>query len=745
MNPIRLKSARLRKLVLAQGCALIAVSLATGQQTKPDPVRAAQDAQALAKYDTNKNGTLDASERAAMAADQASASTPAAAEGEVFLLTPFQVDASKDAGYFAENTLAGSRLNTNLSDLAASITVVTKQQMEDTASLDINDIFKYEASTEGSSSYTPSVTDRGALKDTIGGYSLGNNGDTTTNAQSNRVRGLAAPDASINYHPSNSRVPFDSYNTQSVEISRGPNSLLFGMGSPAGIVNQSASQAVLNRDSSSVSLRTDHMGSFRTALTLNRSVIKDKLAVYGAFLYNDQRFEREPAFERTRRQYGAITAKPFPRTIIRAFAENYDNFANRPNFITPRDFVTPWLQAGKPAYDPVTRMITRSNGQPAIGPFYFDTRSPNADPNIRAGTQQLTGAALLTNSFSPYYLQFGIAFDTGNSSPLERFDNGRQIDYFQRTVTFYAPAHTNPATTTPTAATWLANDPRFLISDRNWTGSTGLAAPRPNINGVEYTYGSYQVPGVTNGAIYDWSKINVNEPNFGQLKAGNYNIEIEQQIFDSLFFSAGWFRQDIDSSENYLLSQLQGNTMQIDTNLRLMDGRTNPYFGLPFLPLGSGGGVDTFFAPETDDSYRALLAWDVNFTKQKNIFKWLGRHRFLGLLSEQDVKRSRERWRLGWTDGDAEGKLRYTRNLTLDGQSHWDSTTIRKAFYLASPGDPAATATHSAGFYNNPGWQSPYVAKINAYNFNTNDFHDSTVLEKTSFAHNGSARFQREV
>src|SRR6185503_16620008 len=168
--------------------------------------------------------------------------------------------------YFAENTLAGSRLNTNLADIAASITVVTKQQMDDTASLDINDVFRYEASTEGSSSYTPQLTDRGTMKDSVGGYSFGNNGDTTTNAQSNRVRGLSAPDASINYHPSNSRIPFDSYNTQSVEISRGPNSLLFGMGSPAGIVNQSASQAVLNRNSNTVSLRTDQYGSFRTSL-----------------------------------------------------------------------------------------------------------------------------------------------------------------------------------------------------------------------------------------------------------------------------------------------------------------------------------------------------------------------------------------------------------------------------------------------------------------------------------------------
>jgi outer membrane receptor for ferric coprogen and ferric-rhodotorulic acid len=57
---------------------------------------------------------------------------------DVVELSPFTVKSEKDTGYFAENTLAGSRLNTNIADLAASITVVTKQQMEDTASVDIN-------------------------------------------------------------------------------------------------------------------------------------------------------------------------------------------------------------------------------------------------------------------------------------------------------------------------------------------------------------------------------------------------------------------------------------------------------------------------------------------------------------------------------------------------------------------------------------------------------------------------------
>jgi outer membrane receptor protein involved in Fe transport len=679
-----------------------------------------------------------------------------AKKNDVIKLSPFVVNTTKDAGYFAENTLAGSRLNSNLADLAASITVVTKQQMEDTASLDINDVFRYEASTEGSTSYTPQITDRGTMKDSIGGYSFGNNGDTTTNAQSNRVRGLSAPDASINYHPSNARIPFDSYNTQSVEISRGPNSLLFGMGSPSGIVNQSASQAVLNRNSETLTLRTDHLGSQRGSFAVNRSLIDDKLAIYVAALYNNQQFERQPSYDLTRRQYGAITFKPFPRTVIRGFAENYQNNANRPNFIMPRDGVTPWIKAGRPLYDPVARTITiqdtvamklangttlnRTAGQ-VLGPIYFNNRSPGYNPAVTT----LVGTALITTATSPYYMPLGFTFDNANTSTLERLNNGEQIDYFMRVNNFYTPAHTNPATAVPNSNAWAVNDPRFLQLDRVWTSSSFDQAPPVTINGVAGSYSSYQAAGVSSQSIYDYTKYNLNEANFAYLRSGNYNLEIEQQITDRLFFSAGWFRQDIDSSENYTLSQLQGNTLMVDTNTKMPDGSPNPYVGLAYVPLGLGGGVDTFFAPETDDSYRAMLAYDLDFTQHSNWTKWLGRHRLLGLVSEQDVKRNRERWRLTYTDGNAEGRLRYGRNLTLDGQAFWSNSAIRKQYYVANPGDPSGTVTHSSGFYGNPGWQTPYTSQVGGYNFNTNDYHNFTLTERIAFSDAGSANFQREV
>ena len=143
-----------------------------------------------------------------------------------------------------ERMFTGSRINTNVGDLASSITVVTKQQLDDTGSLNINDVFLYEANTEGAGTYTPYIFNRSQVRDGIGGYS-GDDGGTFSIATANRVRGLGSADTAQNNYPTITRMAFDSYNTNSVEINRGPNSMLFGTGSPAGIVNQSSTEAVI--------------------------------------------------------------------------------------------------------------------------------------------------------------------------------------------------------------------------------------------------------------------------------------------------------------------------------------------------------------------------------------------------------------------------------------------------------------------------------------------------------------------
>src|SRR5688572_21715436 len=74
--------------------------------------------------------------------------TPASSKDEAVQLSPFEVAAERDDGYKANSTLAGTRLRTELRDVAASITVVTKEFMKDIGANNLEDLLTYTVGTE---------------------------------------------------------------------------------------------------------------------------------------------------------------------------------------------------------------------------------------------------------------------------------------------------------------------------------------------------------------------------------------------------------------------------------------------------------------------------------------------------------------------------------------------------------------------------------------------------------------------
>jgi len=165
-------------------------------------------------------------------------------------LSPFEVSVD-GRGYYGANTTAGTRLNTKIADLGASITVITKEQMEDFALLNIHDIFAYEAGTEGIHNYTEfSVDQNGAVTDS-----------TNLNPQdANRIRCIGAANITFGNFETSGRVPLDPLDPidiDAVEISRGPNSSIFGIGNPSGRVNSVPAAASLSGHRAQVITRLD--------------------------------------------------------------------------------------------------------------------------------------------------------------------------------------------------------------------------------------------------------------------------------------------------------------------------------------------------------------------------------------------------------------------------------------------------------------------------------------------------------
>ena len=84
----------------------------------------------------------------ATAAEPSRPAPAAPSAGEVVELSPFTVATDKDTGYFAENTLAGSRLNTSLRDTASSVSVFTREFLDDVAITSLSDLVQYSVNSE---------------------------------------------------------------------------------------------------------------------------------------------------------------------------------------------------------------------------------------------------------------------------------------------------------------------------------------------------------------------------------------------------------------------------------------------------------------------------------------------------------------------------------------------------------------------------------------------------------------------
>ena len=145
---------------------------------------------------------------------------------EVVTLSPFTVNAQEDKGYRASSTLAGSRLKTSLKDLSGGIQVVTEQFLKDTGSTDSTRLLLYTTNTE--------------VAGNDGNFSGNNGGTDDSGVRRNasptvRVRGFSSADLTRGYFLSD--IDFEAYNTDRITISRGPNGMLFGLGSPGGIMD----------------------------------------------------------------------------------------------------------------------------------------------------------------------------------------------------------------------------------------------------------------------------------------------------------------------------------------------------------------------------------------------------------------------------------------------------------------------------------------------------------------------------
>jgi outer membrane receptor protein involved in Fe transport len=507
---------------------------------------------------------------------------PAKDDNAAVLLSPFVIHSSKDNGYVATQTLVGTRINTSLADLGSSISVYTKDFVSDIGVTNVNDLMVYATGMEAAGAFG-----------NYSGASIGSDnvvsGATLSSPQTAmRTRGLATPDRTRGLFSTN--VLADAYNIENVTVSRGANSILFGIGSPAGVVESTPISPVLGRNFGKAELRLDRHGSHRTILEYNRALIPAKLALRFALLDDQQEFTQRPAYEHKKRAFGTVAYEPFKSTSLRVNFESGTTRASRPLTVLPLNATTQWLAAGTPAYD------WRVYDNPGQGGVDAWNSRPASVDNVQIFT--MVGFAYPNN--------------TGTAAPYS----------FQTTIFENVQNGPNP------------------IINRDGVGDrirfpAGAALPLNPPTGTRYQ-------GFVDNSAFDFTHSQIDQTGRQGERFNVLNLAVEQRFWQNRMGVELAFNHEsfVQWSRNPFFATGNTNYILVDPNKALPEGQDNPNFGRVYAV---GYSQASFRRIESDArAFRATGYAKYNFADLESRWKsarWLGHHS-LTLLREQTKGKS---------------------------------------------------------------------------------------------------------
>jgi outer membrane receptor for ferric coprogen and ferric-rhodotorulic acid len=468
-------------------------------------------------------------------------STPATEE--VVELSPFAVNTSRDIGYQAENTLAGSRLNTKLRDTPASVSVFTKEFLDDLGITDIKQLVEYTVNSEMDTASRVAGTAQNSF---INAQNL--NGNILT-------RGISASQG-LDYFMS--IAPGDAYRVGRYDDSRGPNSVLFGVGAVGGVINQSSKVAVTHADSAMLRYGIGSFDRHRFELDANKVLRKDKLALSLAGLYQANGGWRQFDFQDKKRMFGSLTFRPLPRLTFQVMGETGRDISAVMRTTSESEEVLAW-------YD-----NRNARGADAVT-FTPTTAAPTA--------AQIALGVITRNSTSG-----------GTNRRVTYIENNATI--FDAAGTFLTGTYNNSSVRAPdgtpgrTGATLRINDPSWYSYDNNAAG--------PGMNRTQ--------------------------------SLSNYTITADWQPTKNLFVNVGHNYQKTNALINLMVGASP--VLRGDPNRTLgVGGPVNPYAGR--LYFDGDWRRDIHFRDYEESRLSASYDLDPKW-------KWMGRHRVVGLVSHSE-------------------------------------------------------------------------------------------------------------
>ncbi len=511
----------------------------------------------------------------ALSAQQVAETSDTTDSEDIIMLSPFSVESTQEVGYQATSTLAGTRIKTDLNNLSNSISVATREYMEDLNVTDATNLLPYlgNIETSGADGTFAGVT----INSTINYNSVNRNPENN-----NRIRGLANADNSRNYMPTS--IGFDSYNVERVTVNRGPNSVLFGLGAPGGIIDNSTIKPYL-RDTSKVGVQVASFGTFRATFDFERKLIEDRLGIRVAGLLEQKGWRQSFTYENDERMTAALLFKPFRNANLNVSYEQGEIDARRPRPNAPRDAFTRWWA---PGFD----QVTHSPAEDEFGTINRDfVRAPGE-----------------------WFGQPGVVYDTVGQ-PGQRVHrawetirvNGRNFRAFTVGIT----------------------------KGDQWYPSPSAAA-----QGIEFGsfYGDEEI---VDRSVFDWVENLLDGPNKNEWEDFNVLNASYDQTWNfnlgSVGFEASYMEEEMERSWFDLFNGGRGYNINIDLNTTLNWGEPNPNFGRPFMAAGNQRQQNNI----DREVMRGTAFFELDFKETgRNFLSGLaGRHTGTVFLQEYEVDR----------------------------------------------------------------------------------------------------------
>lgn len=573
-------------------------------------------------------------------------------------LSPFAVSARLDTGYRATETLAGTRLRSDLRDLTASISVVTREFIEDVHATDLTSLLVYTLGTEvggygGNFSDLGNPEAQGVFDDALGQASPGT-----------RVRGLINADRTRNYFLSD--IPLDGYNIERIEISRGANANLFGLGSPAGIINAGLIAADLDRSATTGSTSFGSYHAERATLDHNQVLRPGRAALRLATVYDLTRFR--PAFTHEKKRAATLTGtlQPTASTVLRVTSELGRGESNRPELRPPYDRYSWWWDAGRPVWDPAA-----PGG--GAGRLLGAPRSPFTATTVLApdGTRQpqnyLTANWGGSTANQPLLMYLDPTSSRLGGLPI---GGGRTVDGVK---TFAENSAINSAGTALVPAGLLGLNSRVVIEQNVQQADNPLRTlfSREPMLGTPAVFDFFHqtLGGPTKSEWSRWEAHNLTlEQTFLEQRAG-LELALDRQRVDNGFTSPFSY------------------AINLDPNERLPNGEPNPNF---LRPVSLGGGFQRVYSQDRDalrlTGYYRVDARDT--AGPRWLGRLLGRHLFNASYGRQDYLYQQ----FGGTPWNTGLDWRAFENLPLPGVTSSTARIVPVAHYLGGSVRTLATA-----------------------------------------------------